>query len=177
MVNVRRRITETHFEDKPPCEPLSLDKTDKKLVLLLKENSRAHLTDLAKQLDISPNGVNYRIKRMINEGLIAYFSPVIDFQKLGYTRAILFLDLKEDNPKKDLFLNTLKKDKRTEYFNHYIGKWSYVFTFLVKDNTKFQEIVYSLCEKYSDLILDYHVLWSTKIHKWSSIPEKLYSFH
>lgn len=172
MQTMRNKIIKTFYDsNKKYLQFVDLDKKDKHIISLLKEDSRMNLVSIAKELGITPNAVSYRIKKLVKEGIIAYFSSIIDFRKIGYTKANLFLNTVEINPKTKLFLNSLEKDKRTEGFTVYAGKWQYCFSFIIEDNQKFQKILYNLLEKYSDIILDYHLLWSAKEHKGVSVPD------
>lgn len=60
-----------------------MDIKDKKLLYLLDLNSRAKESELAKQLNTSKQVVNYRIKRLEQEGIIKKFQTVLNFGSLG----------------------------------------------------------------------------------------------
>lgn len=63
---------------------VKLDIKDKKILAELDWNARATNSEIAKKAGISKKGVEYRIKRMENNGVILGYYPVINFEKLGF---------------------------------------------------------------------------------------------
>lgn len=70
---------------------LSLDKKDLRLLAALDLDSRSSLPQLAKRVGLSKQGCDYRLKRLVAEGVIKRFYTQIDFAKLGYTHYKLYL--------------------------------------------------------------------------------------
>jgi Lrp/AsnC family transcriptional regulator for asnA, asnC and gidA len=60
-----------------------LDGTDRELLVLLQEDSKAPYAELAKRLGVSASGVHKRVKRLVDEGVIKKFAAVVDPQVLG----------------------------------------------------------------------------------------------
>ena len=61
-----------------------IDLKDKKILYHLHKDARQSLTQIGKKVSLPKNVVSYRLKRLINEGVIKNFSTVIDMYKLGY---------------------------------------------------------------------------------------------
>ena len=55
-----------------------MDEVSKKLLQLLRENSRASLTELAKKLGISNTAVKKRIEKLVKKGVIQGFTVKIN---------------------------------------------------------------------------------------------------
>ncbi|MFA4647704.1 Lrp/AsnC family transcriptional regulator [Pyrococcus kukulkanii] len=68
-----------------------LDKIDKRLLEELKNNSRENIATLSKKLGIPRTTVHYRIKRLVEEGVIDKFTIKPNYKKLnlGTTAFIL----------------------------------------------------------------------------------------
>ncbi|RLF15440.1 MAG: AsnC family transcriptional regulator [Thermoprotei archaeon] len=58
---------------------------------MLSNDARRSLRDIAKELGLSPATVHNRVRRLIEEGVIKSFSPIIDYSKLGYDLTALIL--------------------------------------------------------------------------------------
>jgi len=69
----------------------SLDATDLRLLKELKENARENIASLSKKLGIPRTTVHYRIKKLVEEGVIEKFTVKPDYKKLnlGTTAFIL----------------------------------------------------------------------------------------
>lgn len=69
----------------------SLDATDMKLLKELKENARENIASLSKKLGIPRTTVHYRIKKLVEEGVIEKFTVKPNYKKLnlGTTAFIL----------------------------------------------------------------------------------------
>lgn len=63
---------------------VKLDETDKKILKIINEDVRTSYRQISRDLDISVGTVHNRIDKMVKNGVIKKFSPVIDHRKLGY---------------------------------------------------------------------------------------------
>lgn len=70
---------------------MELDQLDLKILKMLSNDARRSLRDIAKELGLSPATVHNRVRRLIEEGVIKSFSPIIDYSKLGYDLTALIL--------------------------------------------------------------------------------------
>ncbi len=68
-----------------------LDATDMRLLRELKENARENIASLSKKLGIPRTTVHYRIKKLVDEGIIEKFTVKPNYKKLdlGTTAFIL----------------------------------------------------------------------------------------
>jgi len=72
----------------------NINQTDKKILYLLNQDSSLPFLSIAKKLDLTIDIVRYRIKSMIDKGIIVKTFPDISLKKLGYTIYIFTLQLK-----------------------------------------------------------------------------------
>lgn len=78
-----------------------LDKTDFKILYSIHYNARAPLTELASKVGLSKQNLNYRLKKLIQEGIIAGFMSVIDIHHLGYLTYRVYLRFRSVDEKKE----------------------------------------------------------------------------
>jgi DNA-binding Lrp family transcriptional regulator len=75
-------------------EITKIDKTDKKILNLLAQNSSLSFHEIAYKLNLTLDIVRYRIKNLIKQQIIVKFFPEISLPKLGYTEYLYILKLK-----------------------------------------------------------------------------------
>jgi Lrp/AsnC family transcriptional regulator for asnA, asnC and gidA len=61
-----------------------LDEKDRKILNLLQENSRTSYMQIAKELGVSEATVRYRVKNLIENGVISRFTVLLNPRKIGY---------------------------------------------------------------------------------------------
>ncbi|MCW8802586.1 MAG: Lrp/AsnC family transcriptional regulator [Candidatus Bathyarchaeota archaeon] len=72
----------------------NLDEKDKQILNLLQENARLSFTEIAKELEISEATVRYRVKKLVDAGVISKFTVLLDPRKIGYpTTGILMVKI------------------------------------------------------------------------------------
>ena len=72
---------------------VTLDIKDQKIVHELDHNPRMSTSQLGKKVRLSQQVVDYRIKRLQEQGIITSFGTIINTAKLGYQQYRLFLQL------------------------------------------------------------------------------------
>lgn len=61
-----------------------VDAVDKRLLDLLKDNSRLSFADLGRKINLSPSAVRERVQRLEDSGIIKKYNVQIDYKKFGY---------------------------------------------------------------------------------------------
>ncbi len=75
-----------------------LDDKDRRILNLLQENSRTSYTHIADELGISEATVRYRVKNLIDNGIINKFTVLLDPKKIGYAiTGILMVKIAPDH--------------------------------------------------------------------------------
>ncbi len=75
---------------------IRLDETDARLLALLRKNSRAPYSILAKELGLSESAVRKRIKRLVKAGIIKRFT--IEYDMPGEIGAIILVKIQPPTP-------------------------------------------------------------------------------
>jgi len=77
-----------------------LDELDQKILAELMKDARKSIREIAKAIGSSPATVHGRLKRMIKNGIIKGFVPVVDSAKVGFPiTAIIMLSVQGDKLK------------------------------------------------------------------------------
>lgn len=153
------------------CKMIKLDSHDKKILEILLKNARESLNKIGKKVRLSRENVDYRIKKMIKEGLINRFNTIIDEKKLGLLRYGVFLELinlNDYNEKK--ILEYLKESKYVSWVSTNAGKWSLVFDVLIRKKEEFDILMNNFLSKFHKFIGDYTILSVDQVDYY---PEKM----
>ena len=137
---------------------IKLDAYDKKILELLLENCRESLNIIARKVRLSRENVDYRIKRIIKDGLIKEFITVFNTKKLGLEYYVVFLELVnlDENIERKM-LNYLKESEHASWIGTSAGKWSLVFDVMIREKSEFEETNGFFIE-FSKFIANYVIL-------------------
>lgn len=83
---------------------LELDATDKKIIKILHDNSRIHVSDIARKIgNMTENAIRYRIDKLESEGYISGYTIRLDRKKFGKDITAIFnLNVLPENIKRAL---------------------------------------------------------------------------
>lgn len=144
---------------------ISLDAKDKKILLELDRNSRQPISSIAKKVGLSKEVTNYRMKKLVEKGIIQGFHAVIDISKIGYTIYRLFIKFRDVCPEKE--------EELTKYFQNqpsvgwiaaYEGFYDLAVLIWAKDIYEFKEIYYDILNKYGSYFQDHYISIVMEIH-------------
>ena len=119
---------------------INLDVTDKKILNLLQQNSKANIKEIALKIGLTQTPTYERIKRLEKAGVIKNYIAVLDKEKVGYTIEV-FCQVTLLVHSKDMitrFENAINKiDEVMECF-HVAGNYDYLLKIIVKDMNSYQ---------------------------------------
>lgn len=142
---------------------MKLNQKDRQIVALLDQNSRASVSDLARKLKFSKDGLNYRLKKLQKENIITRYFAEVDISKMGLIAGKVVLQFQNvDKEKENEIFEFLKNYPKIGWVVFCSGRWDCSFVFYVRDNYEIQEMITSIVEKYGKYILTKEIL---------SIPE------
>src|SRR3989338_6506414 len=117
-----------------------LDKKDLLIINELERNSRISSSKIAKKLRLSKDGVNYRIKRLLENKIITRFFIDIDVSKLGLLlNKVVFQFQNLEN--EDEIFNYLKSHPKIGWVVLCGGRWDAVIVTYVRDLREHYELV------------------------------------
>ena len=67
------------------------DEHDRKMIDVLKENSRTSLREMAKIVPLSPSSIRNRLARLVDDGIIERFTIDVNYRKLGFEIQVIIL--------------------------------------------------------------------------------------
>ena len=77
------------------------DKTDMKILSLLYQNARTTTVELASKVELTPDAVQYRIKKLIEKEYILGYTAWFDARKLGFNYYKLLINFRSITPEKE----------------------------------------------------------------------------
>ena len=122
---------------------MELDKTDKKLLYFLQEDSKQTTKELANKLDLSVTAVYERIKKLEKQGVISKYVAIINKQKVERDFIVL-CHVKLTQHKKEYVLQFEKEimtlPEVTECF-HVSGDYDYILKICVKNMEEYRNFM------------------------------------
>ena len=153
---------------------VEVDDLDISILRLLCDDSRISMIELSSKVNTSVDTVIYRIKKMIQFGLIVEFRPVINYAALGYSVYCVFFRFKNFTQEKEAeFSAYVKEQKNFLWSCTSIGKYNNVSYIIVKDTFEFQDVLQSIREKFCDIIDIYEMMLSFAEYKYTYFPHGL----
>ena len=86
----------------------SLDKIDRQILALLRENARMSNLELAESVNLSPTPCARRVKQLEDAGILTGYSVTTDPRKLGYQLSV-YIAISMDKHTAERFSNFEKK--------------------------------------------------------------------
>lgn len=149
-----------------------MDKKDEKILKELMINARIPINRLAKKILISREVTAYRIKRLVEEGIIKGFNTYVDIQSLNFSRYVFFLQLKRISPEKEnIFFDFLRKQEYVIYVGSIVGKWNVVFDILARDKEDLKTKTRAIINEIEEYLENYVVSQSLEME---SFPAKIF---
>lgn len=101
-----------------------LSKSDKKILIILREDPRISILDISKKVQLSPKTVIKCLKLLTSSGIITGFFMMLDYSKFGLSTFKILIQTNNITDKNDfdMFLSSLKSIK---HYSKMIGFWDY----------------------------------------------------
>lgn len=134
---------------------VKLDLKNWKILNQLDLNCRQSDAEIGKKVRLSKQVVNYRIKKLVDEGIITSFFPQVNIAKLGYGAHKVYLQF-----------GGLTEEKEEEMWDYLIGqrnivwvitcsgKWDLVFGIVSRNIEQFDQVLTDFMNNYSDYIVN-----------------------
>lgn len=122
----------------------SLDKIDRQILALLRENARMSNLELAESVNLSPTPCARRVKQLEDAGIITGYSVTTDPRKLGYQLSV-YIAISMDKHTAERFSNfekTLREFPEVVSCSIVTGRSEdYLIKALVKDMAHYEEFL------------------------------------
>jgi len=166
-----RKSDRTKFEMTGGGTQTKIDDIDFKLLRIIAPNARAPVKEIAQRLNTTVAVVNYRIKKLLKEGVIQGFRCDIDLSQLGYQFFKADIDLK-DYKQRGKIINYAKINPYLVRIDKSVGISDLELEYHVKSLEQFHEIMKDLINKFPDVIKKYRYVYASKLHKMNYMPEE-----
>ncbi len=132
---------------------IKLDKTDYKILSLLNKDSRKTLVDISTKTNLTPNGVNNRIKKLTENNIISGYTISIDWKKLDYEwfEIQIKLNKHEEEIEKEIKKFFRNHKKVVFYYKYLGGSWDFDIGVLVQNSNELREFINEYRKKFSDV--------------------------
>lgn len=135
-----------------------IDLYDRKLLYYLDINSRFTLGELSKRIRLSKNAVNYRINKLIKEGVIRQFYTIVDVKKLGYSYFKVYFKLQNTNEKiENEIINYFTKKVSSLWVSTWDGRYDLMVGILASSIEEFYKILNESINKFRKNIQSYDI--------------------
>jgi len=124
---------------------LELDDKDNKILRILTENARIPLKKIAKEIGVSREVVDYRIRRLEKLGIINHYVAKIDMTKFCQNSYGIFLrltNISQTNLKK--LINFFVNNPLTMWTSTMSGEWDIITSFLTRNSTDLNDFLKGL---------------------------------
>lgn len=154
---------------------VKIDLRDKRILALLSEDARMPLSNIAKAVQLSRDGVSYRINRMIQLGVIKRFFPIINLKKFGYDTYHVFMLLDEmDKTQHQKLIMDMIAHPNTKTVREYSDSWDIELVFIARSVREMDEILMDMTTKYPQLVLEREKLEIVKGYNSVHLPYLYY---
>ncbi|MBU0757028.1 MAG: Lrp/AsnC family transcriptional regulator [Nanoarchaeota archaeon] len=130
-----------------------LDLKDRKILSQLDLNARLPISTIAKNIGLSRQVTEYRIKRLEDKKIITGYIPIYNYPTLGYRNLRVRVNLQNPNMENERnLINFCKNHNKFYFIAKYEGPWDYSIGFLVKNIDEEEECLNDLQEAFGENI-------------------------
>ena len=148
---------------------MTLDKKDWKILATLSKDCRTSLTQIAKAVGVSREVADYRIKKLVKTGIIKSFCTDVNLQALGFTKHVVYLELKNvDKEKEENIFQYLKNHKFISWIVTSTGKWSVIFDIHAKNTQHLSQLIKELKQEIGIYFGEYEIVTLEKYYYYHS---------
>ena len=145
-----------------------LDLKDKKILFELDKNARLSDSLIGKRVGLSQQVVNYRVKSLLNKGVIRNFYTVVNSSVLGYSFYKVYFKLQNlSSDTEHKIIDFLVKSKNLLWVGTCDGRWDLSISVLCKNVSEFNEFLREFIFRFSKHILYKDVIIVCKIPHFS----------
>ncbi len=122
---------------------VNLDEKDRAILRLVVRDPQMQIADIAREVGVQRDTVQYRIQRMEKRGLIMKYQTILDPLSLGL--GIFMMVLIKLNPlsksELDTFLSKLKAHKNVTHISRLVGAYDYFLQIAAEDIVAFDAVL------------------------------------
>jgi DNA-binding Lrp family transcriptional regulator len=132
---------------------IKLDKIERKILFELDKNCRISDTQLAKKVGRSREAIKYRIKQLVDKGVIEKFITSINHAKIGITYYKIFLQLENIPEEKEKLFSFVGNHPKIPWHGICSRVWDYIIGISAESAIEFDKIKNEIFTKFKHLII------------------------
>ena len=144
---------------------MNIDVKDRKILYQLDLNSRQSLKTIGSNVRLTKNVVQYRIDRLVKDGIIKNFYTSIDFYKLGYINLGIYVNYQYYTPEieKDI-IQYFVNSEHAWFIANIQGKFDLIVLFSVSNMNQFFSFWKNTLTKYRFYFQSALITFFTRTH-------------
>lgn len=143
---------------------IKLDTLDFKILFLLDRAARKPISELARALKQGRDTIEYRVRRLEEQGAIVGYRAYIVPAKLGLSVFKVSLRLERNAEAKAKLLVTLNKNPSVFWHAECVGRWDFTYSICARSSREFLNQQMQIASFHADVILEAEV--SSLIDTW-----------
>lgn len=144
---------------------VKIDAIDRKILLALDTDARASYSHIGKGLRIGKSNVQYRVSRLLKEGVIKKFVVQPSLAKLGLFLGKIYFQLSGySKAEQGEMLKQLMADKRISWVALCEGRWDLMLGAYVSDMGQFIALKNDIFSKFEKYVASYDVVFLAEGH-------------
>ena len=148
-----------------------IDKKDLDIIKELTDDARISAVEIGEKLNISPDNVLQRKKKLENKNIITKYNIVLNHNKLNQVHYKVLIYLNDFSPKRvSEFTDFCKSVNKVVYIIKTLGEWNYELDIEVESIDQYRDIMMQITNEFSDIIKDYNFLIVRRIYKYNLFP-------
>jgi Lrp/AsnC family transcriptional regulator, leucine-responsive regulatory protein len=148
-----------------------VDEIDNELIKILANNARMPITEIAEKLKTTARTIQYRIKQLEKKKIFLAYKAHLDPRAMGriFCKAIIYMaNITQEKLKK--FIDSVSSIPEAVWPQKVMGTWDFEIDCEVKNYDEFQNIIFSLKEKFPDTIRNHEFCIVSKEFKLDLYP-------
>ncbi len=134
------------------------DELDLKILGELVDDARCPTVQIAQKVGSSPDTVHYRIKRLIQEGVLIQMIAYLNREKLGYQHNQIFVGLYPEQTGIKKLISFLNSFPECFFISSMVGGWDMQFGLDAKNSVEFHELFGRIKKEFPQVIREYETL-------------------
>ena len=154
-----------------PSKTYELDEEESLILKGLSTNARINIIDLAEKIKLSRDIINYRLKKLLKDGIIVQFSIYPNLKNIGVNHyKIIFRTINFDEKAEKELKHYVASHKKATQLLKLIGSWDIEIEFETESEDELHAILTEIRQKFSRVIRDFDIIRITNNYKFDFFP-------
>ena len=153
------------------CENIILDDKDKKILWALSEDASKPIMDVAKKTGLTTDIAKYRIKKLVQSGVINNFRLLFDINRMGFYHYVFLLNMRSATKKDEgKIITWCQLNENVLYITKRVGFWDHEINVALKNIDEFNAFANALEKEFSQTITSYETIIASEVLKLTYFP-------